>query len=365
MGRNILIAVVFTALGAATAHAGAMLELYKRGYVELELNLVIGGEDADDDHVLYEPRALCVDSHGNMLVMDRKLFCVKTFDVAGDFLSEFGRKGEGPGEFFNPSTMAIDRQNHVVTYDLNKRSFQSFDAKGEHVLSRHYPSPIWKLAVLPDGNVIAYGYDWNTTDPEGPVLYRLLKFTSEFESPTVIDSLHIQQSIYIPIDNGTMMTSVPFCPSMQWEVMPDGDILVGLSTTYRIDKVSPTQERRVFISRTVAAPPVTRADKDEYFDRYADWEPRYLSKLRDAAKFPHRKPFFEAIIVDDEGNVLVKWIEDEDEVALYDVFDPSGEFVSRVKIDGLGRRAIIRDGVVYLRHTDPDELPTVRRYRMN
>ena len=65
-----------------------------------------------------------------LLVTDSKRHQVVVFDVTGNYISKFGRRGAGPGEFNFPTHVSVDAAGRIyVTDSLNNR-IQIFDASG-------------------------------------------------------------------------------------------------------------------------------------------------------------------------------------------------------------------------------------------
>jgi sugar lactone lactonase YvrE len=78
---------------------------------------------------LSRPSGLAVDDRA-LWVVDAQRHCVVKFDLSGQFLSEFGHRGTGPGEFNFPTHLARDAESRLyVTDSLNGR-VQLFDPEG-------------------------------------------------------------------------------------------------------------------------------------------------------------------------------------------------------------------------------------------
>ena len=73
--------------------------LYGEIKLELELDLSIGGDVADENYIFYSIREVEVDEQGNIYVLDSRQCRIQIFDKDGKYLQTIGRKGEGPGEF--------------------------------------------------------------------------------------------------------------------------------------------------------------------------------------------------------------------------------------------------------------------------
>lgn len=93
---------------------------------------IIGGDStvADTAAFFRNPVDLEVDKQGNVYVLDASSCSVKKFDSQGKFISSFGRKGSGPGEFVATIDFGIVNDTLcvqetptglVVRYDLDGR----------------------------------------------------------------------------------------------------------------------------------------------------------------------------------------------------------------------------------------------------
>jgi len=59
-----------------------------------------------------------------------------SFNKEGKFICQFGRKGQGPGEYILPFDFGIDKQNkRVIIYDSNKSKIQIYDLSGKFLKS--------------------------------------------------------------------------------------------------------------------------------------------------------------------------------------------------------------------------------------
>jgi DNA-binding beta-propeller fold protein YncE len=79
------------------------------------------------------PAGVAVDSDGDVYVTDNFNTRVEIFDADGNFISTFGKAGDGPGYFARPKGIAIDRDNHIWVVDSVQNRVQVFDKEG-HLL---------------------------------------------------------------------------------------------------------------------------------------------------------------------------------------------------------------------------------------
>ena len=114
--------------------------------------------------------------------------------------------------------------------------------------------------------------------------------------------------------------------------------------------------------RDVDPPELNDQDKEEYFDGFGEdgLPPNAVARV----KFPGTRPYFTSMIADEEGFLLLKLPQRDDEDASFDVFDPEGAFIGTVTIPDLSTRATFRHGFVYSPWYPEEELPGVVRYRL-
>ena len=68
------------------------------------------------------PNSLAIDSEGNFYISDEGVQRIFIFDKQAKFLSNWGVKGKGDGEFNRPAGIAFDRDGNLLVVDgLNSR----------------------------------------------------------------------------------------------------------------------------------------------------------------------------------------------------------------------------------------------------
>jgi len=73
---------------------------------------------------------MAVDSARNILIADTNNGRLQRFSVDGIFLGVIGTKGEGPGEFREPSGIAIDLVGNIYVADTGNRRVQKLKSDG-------------------------------------------------------------------------------------------------------------------------------------------------------------------------------------------------------------------------------------------
>jgi len=77
------------------------------------------------------PQGVAVDAEGTVYVTDTMNNRVEIFDADGNFISEFGKNGDGPGYFARPKGIAVDSDGHIWVADQIQDRLQVFNREGQ------------------------------------------------------------------------------------------------------------------------------------------------------------------------------------------------------------------------------------------
>lgn len=77
------------------------------------------------------PQGVAVDSDGDVYVTDTLNDRVEIFDADGNFISTFGKNGDGPGFFERPKGIAVDGDGHIWVADEVQDRLQVFNKEGQ------------------------------------------------------------------------------------------------------------------------------------------------------------------------------------------------------------------------------------------
>src|SRR5438046_1694616 len=79
-----------------------------------------------------QPTDVAWDSQGNIYISDGYINSrVAKYDMHGNWVKQWGTKGNGPGQFNLPHAIAIDRNDNVYVGDRSNRRIQVFDTNGK------------------------------------------------------------------------------------------------------------------------------------------------------------------------------------------------------------------------------------------
>ena len=100
---------------------------------------------------------------------------VAKFSSDGKFLFDWGHKGQGPGEFDLPHSVAVDAQGNVYVADRSNARIQVFDSNGKFLKAWKSPElgRPWSLTFGPDN--LLYVVDGGDLKPAPPDRGQILK----------------------------------------------------------------------------------------------------------------------------------------------------------------------------------------------
>ncbi len=100
--------------------------------IALVLVRKIGDVDAPDEAVAFnQPSDVALDADGNLYILDSANARIQKFGPQGEFLSTFGRKGQGPGEFTLPDSLSFDASGRLNVFDPYQRRIQVISGDGQ------------------------------------------------------------------------------------------------------------------------------------------------------------------------------------------------------------------------------------------
>lgn len=102
---------------------------------------------AGNEGLFWEPTDIAFDSKGNLYVSDGyKNSQVQKFSKDGEFITRWGSKGSGPGEFNLPHGIAVGPNDEVYVADRSNNRIQVFDSNGKYLremkLDLRYPKDV-------------------------------------------------------------------------------------------------------------------------------------------------------------------------------------------------------------------------------
>ncbi|MDH7513415.1 MAG: 6-bladed beta-propeller [Clostridiales bacterium] len=99
--------------------------------LSLKEDLSVGPGWKTEESMLLNPTDVDADGAGNIYILDRTAVNIKVFDRQGKFIRAIGKKGQGPGEFQNPSDFHVTSKEEILVCDSPSRRLLLFKLDGE------------------------------------------------------------------------------------------------------------------------------------------------------------------------------------------------------------------------------------------
>ncbi|MDE2762660.1 MAG: 6-bladed beta-propeller [Gemmatimonadota bacterium] len=330
-----------------------------RWQIGAEPVLSIGSVGADDRFQFHRVDDALRLRDGRIVVANAGSHQLLVFDEAGEYLTAWGRKGEGPGEFagewggndlgwrlfwaepWRADSIAVCHG----TYSLGLELFSVFDSRGTYArtvnLARGHDRAARRphdvcADVLPGGGILAIHRD---SRPAHRVT-RLNRPDLEFLVLDADGSLRVSLGTHPGAEtfnywedhySSFWLDRPPFKQTVVWAAWGPLTI-VSPTDHYEIRAYDADGSLARIVRRDHDARTPTQADLDAYRDRYlgrpvSDPEiSKLLTRVMDAVPLPASFPAFSAIEVDRLDYLWVREynLPGEEDRALWTVFDPEG-----------------------------------------
>jgi hypothetical protein len=300
----------------------------------------IGGIDAEGPEQLNEIVGLASDDLGRVYILDRQAQDIRVFTRDGLFVRTIGRSGAGPGEFQQANGLLFDRRGHLWVVDPGNGRYSMFDTAGVLIDTR--PRPITSYGYVSDarftttGALVEHAFRYLGVSADGrpdavPVLVRMNVDTALAVIDT-IDTPRAGQNEIFEIRReqngrlvGMMQMLVPYSPTQQSVLDPQGAIWSGRNDEYRIWKIDFDGDSVRAVQNVVELIPVTAEERQEEIDRIREAAGEGARQL-DFNRIPEFRPAYRKVLVDDLGYLWV-WREAQSDSAAFDIFDPEGQLL--------------------------------------
>jgi len=300
--------------------------LYGEIHLETAEDLIIGDENKEN-YDIFQARGIQVDDEGNIYVLDRGNSRVQKYDKTGRYITTVGGKGQGPGEFNNPSGIYLDSKNNLYIRDVAK--IHIFNSQGCFSRSITFIDMILSFGVNKEGNILAEIL--YRTGPETG-MREVALINPEGKKTKAIVSQPLKRHYRI---EGSIMLGNPYSPRLCFCMLDDEFGIYGFSSEYKLYLVNPSGEIEYIIKKDDPPELLSRKEKDEIINRHLEPNQQRKKKFSrgeiiKALDFPEYKPFFNLIMSDDEGRIYVKRLKSHLKGESFDVFSMGGCFIHKI-----------------------------------
>jgi hypothetical protein len=333
----------------------------------------VGAADGSPDQLLYRVQGARRLPDGSVAILNAGSHEVRIYDAAGTLRSTAGRRGGGPGEFDFPLGFGVFPPDTLVVYDATERRVSLFLPDGSFVDSRSAAMGLSGLNGFLDAETAVLSAPASTPRSQRDLVTRysfvvrvVSLATGAADTVATVDGAETLQTV---IGGERIITTpVPFTANPSTRVFR-GEIHV-------VDPVHP--EVRIYgrdgrLARILRTGLPARAmDRGEFERELADAldavEPaarRAAARLADQAIAPAARPFFDRLVIADNGETWLR-IYEPPTAAAHDwlVLDRAGAPFAQVSVPATFWIYQVVDDHVLARHVDGLGVEYVRLHRV-
>ncbi|MCJ7580071.1 MAG: 6-bladed beta-propeller [Candidatus Aminicenantes bacterium] len=319
--------------------------------IRFKEDFTIGAGD-DPDKSFSEVSSFEVDDDGTIYVLDFKDVKIKIFDKTGKFVTLFGEKGQGPGEFDMPAGIHFSPDDELVIEDALGRKLVFFDKKGKFIKNLSLADKLGVVNILMDskGGFIAreMGFEQNQ------MFFEMKKYDREFKPLFTLDKIKFPAPIP---GSGNKMNLMDVMAVYEFD--KEDNIFYGRNLEYEIKVLSPDGKHMRSIQKEFDPVKITEEDKVKMLKLI---QSTGVGNIQDLFEFPKNFPPYQFFTLDEEGRLFVKTWEKgkiEDEFAI-DVFDIEGRYMEKFETKADIR--LWKDGKMYAVVEDDEGFRVIKRY---
>lgn len=284
-------------------------------------------------------RELAFDGDGNLYVLDRGNHRVVVFDRSGAFVREFGRRGQGPGEFQNPFSLTTTSSGDVVVNDIGNRALVFLSPSGAYLKQVSLADIIdrpGRVRAAADGRILSISAGRETPEGRFARLYVLPTRTGEtgLELGRMPLAPMLQMRLRSSEGISRLRRTPVYAPEPYFAVTSDGAAVLQTEVGYGL-RVFDRQGRHVrTLTRALPEIPVTEELRNAFL---RDWA-RVRVENGAPADLPYDPPFADVMSqvtgleADRAGRVWVRRrAENGDDGGPIDLITAAGEYIGTIR----------------------------------
>ena len=267
----------------------------------------IGVESGADAYMFGEIRSVYVTSD-RIYVADTQVPAVRAYAHDGSLVANFGRPGQGPGEYAWPRIVAANESGRVFVLDDQLAQINVYASSGE-------PLETWPLETtsccvdrmfpLAGGAVLKPVNAWlDEIHYETRFGAQLVGTSGSHGEVVWLPEIEHERATYQTVSGYAVDT--PFSPRMWWSPAPDGGLVVGASDRYRFEVLSPEGSRLV-VERSWKPVPIPDGHKEWERQRTIVFDRKFNDPEQnlDGSLIPDHKPAYFSLVPARPGETWV------------------------------------------------------------
>jgi hypothetical protein len=275
-----------------------------------------------------------VDEAGNIYLLESLEGTISVYNKDGQIISQFGKKGQGPGEFENSVYLSVSPEKKIYVLDRPRKVIQKFDMNGKWLERRQLLSAGMMNNLKFDSAGCVYIQDMRNLfalkDEERikrgvAGLSRLQKFKSRFEK---IMDVEIWDNRFLKRAQDVGYNFLRYHDVFYYQIDANNCLYYGDSSQYEIRQLASDGRLKKIIKKKGSRIATTKQDQVNLMKDF----PELKGQDSEMSKI---KPFFLDFHVLDKIGLLVGTYENEwnnKGILHCDLFDQDGVYIAKVKV---------------------------------
>lgn len=314
--------------------------IFGENIFQLEEELSIGKSDNEKDYLFENVSSVAVDNEYNIYVVDSTACKVRVFTEDGIRLRDFGRRGQGPGEFDYPVGIQITSDNELCV--SGSRYLIFFSLEGEFKRRINVAFHNLRPMLNSQGNIIS------RTDILGEKeRLELNKYNKDGEKIITLVEMEIVRDL---------SKYDPYYHFICYTVLKNDTVVWALNKKYELMFINQKDELYMRVEKKYSRIKLRQKNIDVI----------KRNQREDVSRthiIPEFYPPISSIYSDDEGKIYVRTYEvDLENRGYYDVFTSEGKYISKVTLKNFP--ACWHRGKLYTIEADVEGFEYVRRYNV-
>lgn len=342
------------------------------------------GSDSAPEYLLTGVGGLAVRADGAILVLQPREGVIRAYTARGLHLYDFGRRGDGPGDFRYLGAAGWNGDTIWVSDLIGRVS--RFDSRGRYLESSRLERPVTQLARLANGDLIASeGVSADRVASGAQASIPLVRWNPRSAQGHTVRMLDVANSIW-KISNPAVregpssFRTQPYDESTLWGTSPDGawivivdrKVTVARQRTFRLTKLSATGD--TVISKNLPYTPTPISSR--FVDSLVDAEARravsrqmfssFDAARREISKSFHRPPHTPPVAQLTVGRDGSIWLRKPGPArgATWHVISADGGDLGEVEAPERFRLHVAQLGTIWGTEQDEFDVETVVRYEI-
>jgi len=290
----------------------------KEGVYDLVLDelFTLGKDEDNSKYIFARYLFIDIDNRFNLYVYDSEGCKIFKFDKAGNYVSQFGRHGQGPGDFGQFVIFRVSPDDKIIINDLFNRRICWFDLNGNYLDGLIYRDQLSFINLDSKGNIYCVKESYDNIDKltDQPQFIAstksILRFNLKTNEWDTVGSFRGEKHRMLIDKRGGYSSHGPYNEFI-WNISPDNLLFTGFADTYELSVYDLKGKLKYKFNRKF-----TPSLNPAFGERK---QPQYLRALNQFSLFDNNGNYWSAL---DYGGLP--------EYYIYEIFSKDGVFLKKV-----------------------------------